>query len=251
MKVRRIMKTTILKRLAGSVAVAISLAAATQGFGALIHNYELDGSLADAFAGPSLTSNGGTLNATDYSFGPNQGLTLSNALPSPGDYSILVDFSLSNLSGYRRLVDFKNNTSDTGLYNLNSALNFYNVTTGAAVFAPDVEVRLVITRDNATDLFTGYVNGVSQISFTDSSDLGVFDAGSTIMKFFIDDAVVPNEASAGRVSKISIYDAALTPAQVGALGAPPAIPEPGSALFGLSTLAICVGGRLRRNRGSR
>ena len=235
------------------LAAAFSLVAATQSFGALIHNYELNGSLADSLGGPSFVAAGGTLNATDYSFAPNQGLTLSNALPNTGDYSILVDFSFTDLSGYRRILDFKNGTSDTGLYDLNSALNFYNITTGAAVFAPNVAVRLVITRDNATDIFTGYINGSSQISFTDSTDLAVFDAGSSIMRFFIDDVAVPNEASAGRVGKISIYDSALTPAQVLALGSPtpPVVPEPGSAVFGLSTVAICLGSRFRRNRGAR
>ena len=50
-----------------------------------IHVYELDGTLADSLSGPALVSAGGTLNATSYSFGPNQGLSLSNGLPNPAD----------------------------------------------------------------------------------------------------------------------------------------------------------------------
>ena len=242
------MKTPLPRRTAGSLIVALSLSFALQSFGAIIHNYELDGSFADSLGGPSLAANGGTINATDYSFGPNQGLTLSNALPNPANYSILVDFSLSTLSGYRRLVDFKNGASDNGLYNLNSALNIFPITTGAAVFAPDVPVRLVLTRNSATDLFTGYINGSQQISFTDGAHHSVFDASSAIMKLFIDDNQVGNEASAGRVSKIAIYDTPLTPAQVLALATPPppAVPEPGSVLFGLATFAVCLGKRSRR-----
>ena len=242
------MNKTLPKRSAGWLIVALSFPFAFQSFGVLIHNYELDSSFADSLGGPSLVANGGTINATDYSFGPNQGLTLSNAFPNPANYSILVDFSLSTLSGYRRLVDFKNGTSDNGLYNLNSALNFYPITTGAAVFAPDVPVRLILTRNSATDLFTGYINGSQQISFTDGGHLSVFDASNVIMKLFIDDNLVGNEASAGRVSKIAIYDSPLTPTQVLALASPPppAVPEPGSALFGLATLAICLGKRSRR-----
>ncbi len=49
----------------------------------LIHTYDLNGSLADALGGPALVANGGTLNATNYSFGPNQGLTLTGALAEP------------------------------------------------------------------------------------------------------------------------------------------------------------------------
>ncbi len=234
------------------MAVAISLAA-THSFGAIIHNYELDGSFADSLGGPALVPAGGTLNPTDYSFGANQGLTLTNALPTPANYSILVDFSLSTLNGYRRILDFKNSTSDTGLYDLNSGLNFYNITTGGAVFAPDLAVRLVVTRDSATDTFTGYINGNQQITFNDPTHLSVFDAGSSIMKFFIDDNAVAGEASAGRVGKISIYDSTLTPADVRTLGAPPApvIPEPGSIVFGLATIGICAGSRLRGNRAAK
>src|SRR4029079_211665 len=39
----------------------------------LIHEYDLNNSFADNRGGPALVPNGGTLNATNYSFGPNQG----------------------------------------------------------------------------------------------------------------------------------------------------------------------------------
>ena len=58
----------------GAKSAAGPITGVTQG---LIHDYELNGSFADALGGPSLTPNGGTLNATNYTFGPNQGLTLA------------------------------------------------------------------------------------------------------------------------------------------------------------------------------
>ena len=238
------MKTSTVKPLAFIAAACLSLAAVSQSSGALTHEYSLDGTFADSLGGPSLLPNGGVLNPTDYSFDPNQGLTLSNALTNPAEYSILLDFSFSILNGYRRILDFKNRASDTGLYNLATAVNFYNVASGGAVFAPDTPARLVITRDAATGLVTAYVNGLTQISFIDGSNLAVFDAGNAIMHFFIDDLAAPNEASAGRVSEIAIYDTALPAADVAVLGGP-IVPEPGSGLLCLSGLATCLGARRR------
>jgi hypothetical protein len=236
--------STIRRLLATIVLPSAVLTMAAPTYAGLVHNYDLAGSLADSLGGPSLVANGGTVNASDYSFGPAQGLTLSNAsLANPGTYSVLIDFSFDDLTGWRRILDFKNLQSDTGLYNLDEALNFYDIAVGTPAFTPGVPVRLVVTRDNATDLFTGYINGISQFSFNDSGDVAVFDAPNNVMKFFIDDIVVANEESAGRVSQIAIYDNALTASEVAAVGA---IPEPGSAIFGLSTLAICLGGRWRR-----
>ena len=231
-------------------AACLSLLAVAQSPGALIHEYSLDGTLADSLGGPSLVANGGTLNPTDYSFAPNQGLILSNALPNPAEYSILLDFSFSALSGYRRILDFKNRASDTGLYNLNTALNFYTVTTGASVFTPDTPARLVISRDATTELVVGYINGLPQISFTDSGSLAVFSAANAIMHFFIDDLAVQNEASAGSVSEIAIFDTPLAAPDVAALGGPGGsiVPEPGSGLLCLSALAACFAGRVRRSR---
>ena len=226
----------------------LSFAAISQSVGALIHEYALDGTLADSLGGPSLLANGGTLNPTDYSFDPNQGLSLSNALPNPAKYSILVDFSFSSLSGYRRIIDFKDRASDTGLYDLNTAVNFFTVTSGGAVFVPDAPVLLVITRDATSGMVVTYIDGVPQISFTDNTNLAVFDAGNAIIHFFIDDLAVPNEASAGSVSEIAIFDTALSALDVTTLGGPGGaiVPEPGSGLLCLSALATCLAGRLRR-----
>ena len=66
---------------------------------ALTHDYQLNGSLADTLGGPSLVSAGGVLSANGYSFGANQGLSLSNALGDNGNYSIEMQFSSAYRSG--------------------------------------------------------------------------------------------------------------------------------------------------------
>ena len=126
-------------------------------------------------------SQGGTLGATGYTFGANQGLTLPFASPV---YSIDISFSFDTTSGFRKILDFKGLTSDEGLYNLNGTLDYFNFAGGPTVQIPAgtiVDARL--TRD-ATGLVTGYVNGVSQFSFIDSTN----SAGAlSSLAFFMDD----------------------------------------------------------------
>jgi len=138
------------------------------------HIYELNGSFADSLGGPSLVPNGGVLGATGYTFGFGQGPSVSNAI-NPTTYSIEMLFSINQTDGFRKLIDFKNLTSDNGLYNLDTALNFFPVTTGpSGSFTAGATAHLVVTRDGSTNQFIGYVNGVQRISFTDTfNDAGV------------------------------------------------------------------------------
>src|SRR4051812_39658528 len=108
-------------RLALAAVVGLLAWSAAPAHAGLIHQYQLNGSLADDFAGPSLVAAGGSLNATNYSFGANQGLSLSGGLATPGTYSIEMVFHFDNVSGFRKILDFKDRTSDTGLYNLSNA----------------------------------------------------------------------------------------------------------------------------------
>ena len=190
---------------------------APTGGATLTHNYELNGTFNDALGGPSLVPQGGTLNATNYSFGADEGLTLSNAIV-PDDYSIETIFSFENVDGYRRIIEFKDRGADTGLYVLSSTLNFYPVQNGPdGVFSPNVDADVVLTRDGASGLVVGYVNGVEQFSFTDTDNLAVFSESGNIIHFFIDDIGVGGEASAGVVDRIRIYSGALSATEVAAL----------------------------------
>jgi hypothetical protein len=214
------MKTTLLVLLSGLVMTA---SGAT-----LTDNYVLSSSLNDTLGGPSLVADGGTQSATGYSFAANQGLNLSSALSNSGDYSILMDFSFSNLAGFRKILDFQNRASDNGLYNLGTALDFFPVSSGGGVFSPDVLARVVLTRDSGTNTVTGYVNGSQQISFNDSGSIAVFGGPNNIIRFFEDDfATGQSEASAGRATEIQIYNGALTSADVRLLGGPGEIPTSG------------------------
>ena len=228
-----------LSKLLGAISMA-ALVGAAHGAPTLIHDYQLNGTLADALGGPALVDAGGTLGGTGYTFAANQGLSLSNGLAGNGNYSIEMSFSFSTIGGYRKILDFKDRASDNGLYALGAALNFYPIDTNGTAFGNDVNVNVVLTRDSSTDVVTGYLNGVSMWSFVDGGALAVFSGANDIVQFFKDDfATGQGEASGGFVDYIRIYDGAIIPAPNGN------VPEPGTlALFGAAALAA----GLRRRR---
>jgi hypothetical protein len=190
----------------------------------LSHLYNLNGTLTDSLGGPSLVSNDGTIGAGGYTFDANEGPSLSNAV-TQDNYSILMDFSISDTdgnNGYKKLIDFNNLAADTGVYNYLKSLTFYPGPTGTmSTFVAGTLARLVITRDAGTKNFVAYVNGLQQIAFTDTGDAAVFDPlKSNIIQFLRDDtATSGREASAGLLTKIAIYDGAVTGQDVFALGA--------------------------------
>lgn len=209
------------------------------------HQYRLDGSYADDMGGPALTPLGGTLDATGYTFGANQGLTVSGAVQA-SVYTIDLVFSFDDVNGYRRLIDFMDQTSDTGLYVLSGDLNFFNEVTGSgAPFVAQQPSRLTVTRD-ADGVFVGYVNGVQHIAFADFNPLAVFSGPGQVATFFRDDLAVGGEASPGFVDYIRIYDSALSAAEVANLPVIGAAPEPAAALL-LAGGLLLVGWRARRH----
>jgi hypothetical protein len=202
----------------------------------LTHDYDLKTSLSDIKGGESLVSGGGTLSAAGYAFGPNQGLTLSNSIV-PSSYTVFLDFSFADTAGYRKIVDFKDLASDNGLYNLNGKLNLYidgDVAESATpTITANTPLKLALTR-NASGQTSTYLNGVQQFSFLGISNSirqeSVFTAANSIINFFNDDSVTSfGEASSGLVSRISIYDGALSAADASVLtggAASTAVPEP-------------------------
>jgi hypothetical protein len=204
----------------------------------MIDEYALQGTLTDNLGGPSLSSLGGTITGSGYTFGPNQGLTLANPAMSTTTYSIELVLSLTTVSGYRKILDFNHLGADAGFYNLNGQLNFYPVATGTPVdFVSGNSVTIALTRDGATNAMAGYVNGVQRFTFTDSSLYGVL-GGSPLLNILVDDFnTSQGEASGGTLTSLRIFNGALSSTQVNALylSGPAAVPEP-------ATYALLAGG---------
>jgi hypothetical protein len=180
------------------------------------HDYPLKSSFADAKGGPALTSGGGSLSATGYTFATGQGPTLSNALTATGSYTIQVVFTPTTVSGYQKILDFKNRTSDIGLYSLSGTLVFYGSagsgTTATIKAAQSADV--VLTYVASSKLVTGYVNGAKQFSFTDSTGLATFTATHSIINILQDDLNTNHENFAGKLTHVSVFNSALSASQV-------------------------------------
>jgi hypothetical protein len=223
--------------------------------GAIVtHLYTLNDTYTDAYGGSSLIPAGGTLGAGAYSFDAGQGLSLSNALLNPASYTIEMSIQFTNTSGYRKIIDLNNLTSDSGLYNFSGRLDFYSLTNSInQSISQGTYAHLVLTRD-ASGILAGYIDGIQQFSVLDSLSYGVFDQPNNIIQFFKDDAVTGGvEVSAGSVDWIQIYDSALNADTVARLPntEPSVIPEPTTiAIWSiLALLGIAIGWR-RRSRAS-
>jgi hypothetical protein len=191
-------------------------------------NYRFNNTLASSTAGaPSATSittlapNGFTTETVRGSpgrvltFPQGNGVQISTAGVIPvSSYTIVVVFRLSDISGFRRIIDFKSGTSDTGLYDLNGQLDFYSTASGSQSQPPitpsahgDPYHEVALSR-SSSGLVIGTVDGVEQFRFQDTNGDAVIDPRQAL-RFFKDDAVVPGEESGGAVANVRLYDGPL------------------------------------------
>lgn len=181
----------------------------------LIHDYEFKttGAYTDSFGGPSMVNTGGSIAAgTGYSWGGypaqignNQGLSLTGALPTPTNYTIQMDFEFNqipplNPTHYARILDYKNRTTDNGLYVLGgppTTLNWYPTgVSGTYKWTAGTPVDLVIMRDAATKTLDAYINGVLDFTTVDNTNDAVENAANKLI-FFIDDLTVNKDEIVG------------------------------------------------------
>lgn len=225
-----------MRRLAVCTLGFCSLLVPTVAAAALVADYQFQNVLTSDVAGaPALTSLGPGANSfasetvdglprTVLTFPEGNGLSLAptaGVVPS-GNYTLHAVLRLADVSGYRKIADLLNGTSDTGLYNQSGNLRFYNEASGAG--APIVAGQyfsVTLTRDDITDDVVGYIDGAQEATFVDSGDLAVID-GSNTLRFFIDDETNGGEESAGAVACLRLYDTALSGEEIAAL--PPCDP---------------------------
>lgn len=152
-----------------------------------------------------------------YRFVRNSGLQFDNVAAGNflGDnYTIEIYFVFDELSSWKRVVDWKNRKTDWGAYVYYGELNFYNI-----LYSQEAPVEAgeytyyVITRTAASGQVLIYTDAEVKIDFIDNGGHALIDQDG-VLNFFHDDLIVPNEASAGAVAMIKLYDYPLTDTEI-------------------------------------
>jgi hypothetical protein len=191
-----------------------------------IYEYRFEGNFAETNgAAPNLVQLGTGNFTTEticnssrmcYNFDFNSGfyfdnLAAGNFVTNATGHTIELYMRFQNTSSWRRIVDYKNRTSDTGVYAYGGAFQFYNFATGGTgVFTPNnwVYVAVVREQDKTYKLYLA-TSPNPLASFVDNGGHGLPNAAGRI-SFFQDDLVVANEASAGSIALLRIHNRALT-----------------------------------------
>jgi hypothetical protein len=162
---------------------------------------------------------------TVYRFpaGSSVALNPANGVVPTNIYTMVLLFRFDDVSGWRRILDFKNPPADFGLYELSGSLNFYGGSSGLpSTIANSNYVQVVLTHDASSNV-VGYVNGVQQFSFTDVNNYATLAGSPQQIRFFKDNTT---EDAAGAIARIRLYDKVMPPAQVANLDRLPGGPAP-------------------------
>ncbi len=198
--------------------------------GVLEAEYSFQNNLDGACGAPALSALGtGTSFATEtvdgssrpvFTWPAGAGLQLNpfSQVTAPGEYTIVMLFRLQVTNDYRRILDFKNATTENGLYNFSGYIYFYGTSAGdtsVTPIKPNTYVQVVASR-SSSGIFKGYVNGTKYMEFNDSAG-GHGAVTNDTLRFFRDNGTGTSEDSPGAVARIRIYRTALTDAQVAGL----------------------------------
>ncbi len=141
-------------------------------------------------------------------------------------YTVGLRFSYDNIkTGYTKIIDYANSSSDNGFYFLGRRLNFYensSVGTGSTTIQDNQVVDLIVTRAaGSPGAFKAYfvVNGVlktpAELSVNINGGKPILVGGKTRFGFFFDDIATSAEAtSGGKVYGIKIWDSVLSEDQI-------------------------------------
>lgn len=240
-------------RLVGALAALVILGCGgTAGAATLKAEYQLQGSRASAVAGaPALADLGpgnqfvtesvGGVTRQVLAFPSGGGMSLvTDGLVDPMSFSVVMVFRLTQVSEYRRLLDFSDGTSDHGLYVLDGRVVLYG---GGGLYLPvepvaaDTYVQVALiggSFDDGTQWTEVDLNGDPAI-YTEGPVQ--FTLGTGVLRFFKDNVSggPGGEESAGALSCALIYEDALTPEEVFEHAAdptrcqpllPPSVPTP-------------------------
>ena len=200
-------------------------------YGQSVLHYEFNNSLTEVNGnGPELTVLGqegvfvqdtlleiGSAEKRVYRFEANSGFHFDNTASGNflgEQYTIELYFVFDYLDSWKRVVDWKNRTSDNGAYVYYGELNFYPYE-----YSEDAPVNeneytyYVITRDKASKELIIYTDAINQVSFIDNGGDALLSTDN-MLNFFHDDLIVPDEASSGAVAMLKLYNYTLDSATI-------------------------------------
>lgn len=227
-----------------SLIAAALLAAAADSHAALIHQFNLNGSLQDSVGTSALVALGGTLGKNQYVFGANQGLRLDARLG--GVYTIDMQFHFDSFGTYGRIIDFSNLAKEDGFYAQADKFRLYRYSGTGGDLTANLDSRLTVTRD-AQKMFKVYQDGALVLSVFDQN--GIADFGQNVAYFFRDNVSggTIGEANPGALDYLRVYDTALNQEEVRALPPPEAeVIEPAPLTLMGAGLALLGWTRRRR-----
>ncbi len=214
------------RRTACALAVLLAFSAALPAQ-TVIADYRLGGTLVSSVGTPpALSFLGNAAFATEVvdgfartaaAFPAGDGLALTNASAlMSNSYTIVLLLRLETGSGWRRVIDFKNRTSDLGLYLVYDNLNFFNLAAGAGgAVKPGAFIQVAVTREPSGRV-TAYVNGSPELAFDDVNGDALPGTGDPLI-LFRDDLEYPNDHAAGALARLRFFNGSLSAAQVAAL----------------------------------
>ena len=151
--------------------------------------------------GPELEPLGGDVQHGQYLFGPGQGLRIPDAGVTD-HYAIQLNLLYHGGESYQKILDFKNQSADGGLYFYQGHFTFYTLANGGAP-QPEQEHRLRLERDRTTRIVRAYLDLRPIFAFIDLDDDAVFDKGAGAL--FVDDKTTKNEQGPGALRSVSVW----------------------------------------------
>ena len=177
--------------------------------------------------------------------GNNAGLNLdASTLVSTNQYTLEMVVSFANATGWRKLADVSNRTSDAGLYiSPSSNLDVYPNIDGTTPLSAQTYYYLATSVD-ASGTVKGYVNGNLEFTTTSSSLNG------NVFNFFVDDSITSyGEYTKVSVGLIRLTNSVLTDQQISNQSINPySAPVPEPATF--AALSLGLGALIIRRKKS-
>lgn len=185
------------------VALAVLGAGSPARAAKLLRDYQFKQNLKDGTGqGPEIKAVDGVVGDGVYTFVAGQGLHLEKAGVTD-HYTIEIRFKFDKTENWQKVLDFKNRSSDNGLYIYNGQLQFFDFGIGGS-FQAGQEYTIRLERDKNTNSVKGSINDSLAFEFVDADGHAIFQDENAF--FFLDDTNTNDEQSGGAVTRIRIWD---------------------------------------------